>query len=74
MINLFVQRIREMANTKSTKAFYSQTQKQSCTLHPAGDLTHLPLSYPASITETKLIVHCTVLAQPKVQYKCPRVN
>ena len=43
-----------MANTESTKAFYSQIQKQSCTLHPAGDHTHLPLSYPASITEITL--------------------
>ena len=50
-----------MANTESTKAFYSQTHKQSCTLHPAGDHTHLPLSYPASITETILIAHCAVL-------------
>ena len=50
-----------MASTESTKAFNSQTQKQSCTLHPAGDHTHLPLSYPASIIETKLIAHCAVL-------------
>ena len=52
-----------MANTESTKAFYSQTHnKQSCTFHPAGDLAHLPLSYPASITET-ILLHI-------VQYWC----
>ena len=60
-LNLFVQRNREMANTESTKALYSQAQKQSCTLHSPGDLTHLPLSYPASITETISITHCAVL-------------
>ena len=45
LLNLFVQRNREIANTESTEAFYS-------TFHLACDLTHLPLSYPASITET----------------------
>ena len=53
-----------MPNTESTKAFYNQTQKQSCTLHPAGDHTHLPLSYPASITELFLIHGFQKVAAP----------
>ena len=56
-----VQKNREMANIVSIEACYSQTQKQSCTLHPAGDLMPLLLTYSASITETKLIAHCAVL-------------